>query len=306
MIDDAEIDDLMRRYNTWGMWGAEDQKGTLNLLTPQRGQVAAALIAAGRSVPLGRPMEFKTGPHNSRPVTHFMTELHNDDPTRARGTASDWFGIGCHGFAITHLDALCHQSWRGKMYNDRPAAAVTARACAPVNGVDSLASGVFGRAVFLDIPAHRGVEWLEPGDAVRPDELDAALAAKSLSLDPGDILLVSTGRDARTATLGELEPLSQGNPGLSLAVTEWLFAHQPSVVVTDVQCDAMIPADLPHPMPLHVTCLVGMGIHLIDNASFSSLIAACDDAGRWEFAVSVTVPHLLRATGAMVNPVALF
>jgi kynurenine formamidase len=306
VIADTEVDALLRRCNNWGRWGDQDERGTLNLLTPPQRRAAAALISTGELVPLGRAIEVKAAPHSPRPTMHLMTELHADSAPRARGTASDWFGIACHGFATTHLDALCHQSWRGQMYNGRPATDVTARAGSLHGGVEPTTDGVLARGVLLDIPRLRGAAWLEPGEPIEPEELESGLDQIGLTLGAGDVLVVSTGRDARAAANGELEPIREGNPGLSPAAGEWLSGHDPALVVTDVQCDVMTPGVLPHPMPLHVACLVGLGIHLVDNAQLDRLSAACAAADRWYFTFMLTVPRLPRATGAPVNPVAVF
>jgi hypothetical protein len=192
------------------------------------------------------------------------------------------------------------------MYNGRPATAVTARAGSPFSGVDAVAEGVLARGILLDIPKLRGVSWLEPGDAIEPDELEHALESTGLTFEAGDVLIVSTGRDARKAAKGEVEPIHDGNPGLSPDVAAWLSRHDPALLVTDVQCDVMTSEDQPHPMPLHVICLVGLGVHLIDNAQLDSLVKTCNEYGRWDFAFMLTVPRLPRATGAAVNPIAIF
>jgi hypothetical protein len=172
--------------------------------------------------------------------------------------------------------------------------------------VDLVKEGVFARGVLLDIPRLRGVRWLEPGEAIEPDELDNALCSAGLEVEEGDVIVVSTGRDARVAACGEVEPVTEGNPGLSPTVSTWLSDLNPALLVTDVQCDVMVKGELPHPMPLHVICLVGLGVHLIDNARLDSLVGACTESRRWDFAFMLTVPRLPRATGAPVNPVAIF
>jgi hypothetical protein len=306
MIEDAAVDSLLRDNNNWGRWGDDDDHGTLNLLTEERCRQAATLVAGGERTSLGRVLEVNPTAHNPRPVVHMMTELHADSTPRARGTASDWFGMGCHGFATTHLDAFCHQSWRGQMYNGNPTNFVTARAGTRFGGVDAAAEGVFARGVFLDVPRLRQVDWLEPGDQIEPGELDDCLQAAKLTLRSGDVVIVSTGRDARAVDHGELDPIRDGNPGLSSTVAGWLAKRQPALLVTDVQCDTMIAGDLPHPMPLHVICLVGLGIHIVDNARLDQLATACLQRGRAEFAFTMTVPRLPRATGAPVNPLVLW
>ena len=74
--------------------------------------------------------------------------------------------------ANSHIDALCHVFVDGQMYNGFPASDVTSVG-ARRNSIEAAFDGIVGRGVLLDIPRLRGVEWLEPGDAIAPDELDA-------------------------------------------------------------------------------------------------------------------------------------
>ncbi len=85
----------------------------------------------------------------------------------------DYVGSDFHNDGHTHIDALCHVAYRGTMYNGRPEDAVTAQG-APVNAIDVLQDGLVGRGVLLDIPRVRGVSWLEPGEHVFIEDLEAA------------------------------------------------------------------------------------------------------------------------------------
>ena len=93
-------------------------------------------------------------------------------PTPPPYTA-DYLGINTHGYANTHLDALCHLIWEGKMYNGFAATEVGSTGALKL-AVDVARNGVIGRGVLLDIPRLRNVAWLEPGEHIYPDELDAA------------------------------------------------------------------------------------------------------------------------------------
>ena len=133
------------------------------------------------------------------------------------------------------------------------------------NSIEAAFGGIVGRGVLLDIPRLRGVEWLEPGDAISPDELDAACAAQHVATEPGDILLVSTGRDARRAQHGPWDPNQVGLAGLDPECVVWLRAHDPAVLGADGVSDPLPPNPHEWPMPIHQCTLVGMGVHLLDN-----------------------------------------
>ena len=92
----------------------------------------------------------------------------------------------------TQWDSLAHVYYDGKMYNDRDMRLVTSRGAAK-NGIEAARHGVVGRGVLLDFPRHLGVEWLEDGHAIRPEDLDACAEAQGVAIESGDILLVRTG-----------------------------------------------------------------------------------------------------------------
>lgn len=179
-----EVKGLYDKISNWGRWGAEDERGALNFITAEKRARAAKLAQSGEIVSLALPLSTKTTPDNPQPVQHMM--LHAGPP----GVASlDYFGMAPHGMAFTHLDALCHVFWQGRMYNgfsDREVGRFGARKCA----IDVTRDGVMGRGVLLDIPKAKKIEWLDPGDAIFPEDLDAAEKLGKVRLEEGDILLL--------------------------------------------------------------------------------------------------------------------
>src|ERR1700722_4494812 len=106
---------------------------------------------------------------------------------------ANYFAFAPHGFATSHLDALCHIFHEGRLYNGYPSEAVTAHGATQL-GIHHLRSGIVTRGVLLDLPALRGTDALAPGDPIFPDELEAAEAKAGLRVGQGDVLLVRTGR----------------------------------------------------------------------------------------------------------------
>jgi kynurenine formamidase len=190
------------------------------------------------------------------------------------------------------------------MYNGFPATDVTSLG-AKRNSIAAAFGGIAGRGVLLDIPRLRGVEWLEPGDAISPDELDAACSAQQVAVEPGDILIIGTGRDARRDRHGPWNPNRVGLAGLDPECIPWLHDHDPAVLGSDGVSD-VLPAN-PHawPIPIHQCLLVGMGVHLLDNLQLGRLAAACAGAQRWEFLFVVLPLQIGGGTGSPVNPVAV-
>jgi kynurenine formamidase len=161
--------------------------------------------------------------------------------------------------------------------------------------------------VLLDVPRLRGVPWLEPAEAILPDELERCEAAQDVRVGEGDILLVSTGRDARRAEHGPWDPNTVGVAGLDPRCIPWLDARSIAVLGCDGVSDPLPAAKIPKwPLPIHQCCLVGMGVHLLDNLALADLARACAERNRWEFLFTVAPLRIRGGTGSPVNPIALF
>ena len=166
--------------------------------------------------------------------------------------------------------------------------------------------GIVGRGVLLDIPRLRGVAWLEPRERILPDELERAEAAAGLRVGEGDLLFVATGRDARRAARGPWSPNVEGLAGLDARCVPWLHERRISVLGGDGVSDGLPgAATLGWPLPLHQCCLVGMGVHLLDNLALAELAAACAERKRWEFLLTVAPLRVAGGTGSPVNPIAI-
>jgi kynurenine formamidase len=155
--------------------------------------------------------------------------------------------------------------------------------------------------VLLDIPRVRGVDWLEPGAVVTPDELDAT----GVTIEQGDIVLVHIGRDRRRDALGPWNTYVDGLAGLDPECARWLHDRDPSVLGSDGVSDVNPGPGGEWPIPIHMCALAGMGIHLLDNLRLDRLADACAERGRWEFLFVVAPLQIDGATGSPVNPIAI-
>ena len=109
---DRYLDDLLPRLSNWGRWGQADQRGTLNYITAATIRSARELVTDGRTVSLARPVKL-AGNDGIRRAEYEM--MKDESGTR------DYLGAVWHGFAQTHLDALCHAfTSSGEMYNAIP------------------------------------------------------------------------------------------------------------------------------------------------------------------------------------------
>src|SRR5271155_5039397 len=150
----ADVLAFHQTLSNWGRWGEDDQMGALNLITPQVTAAAAAAVRSGRSVSCARALDTVSSADNPSPVAHHMTG------TATEGMGADYFALSPHGFATSHIDALCHIFHEGRLYNGYPAESVTAHGATKL-GIHRLRDGIVTRGVLLDIPALRGVEALD-------------------------------------------------------------------------------------------------------------------------------------------------
>ncbi len=304
-LSPSDVKGLFEKLSNWGRWGKDDQRGALNFITNQKRAAAARLVQTGESVSMALPLATIPAADNPAPVTHLMVQTGVDAHEQALPYSGDYFAIAPHGMANTHIDALCHVFWQRKMYNGFDASEVGshgAKKCA----IDVTRAGIVSRGVLLDIPRLRKIEWMEPGERILPEDLDAAEKAQNVHVEEGDVLLVRTGRAAMRKAKGGWDPMRVGLPGLDAACLPWLHERRIAVLGCDAVSDVVPSGYDGVALPVHVGTLVAMGIHLIDNADLDAVSSASAGLGRNEFMFSMAPLILERGTASPVNPLAIF
>src|SRR5262249_58741943 len=200
---------LMAEGANWGSWGKDDKLGAVNLITEAKRKQAAALVKEGFSVSLARDTEKEKAVDNPSPYEHTMILSGVDN--RAQFSI-DAFRISFHGYQHTHLDALCHIFWNGKMYNGFSQEEVTQKGAGKL-AIQNLKQGIFTRGVLMDIAQLKGVKYLEPGTPIYPADLEAWEKKAGLKLTAGDAVFIHTGRWARRAEKGAWD-VSTNSAGL--------------------------------------------------------------------------------------------
>ena len=306
----AEFDAIFESVKNWGRWGPDDQLGTLNLITPDKVVAAAALVRSGRRVSMAIPINKVAGPDNPNQAQHFMTQAHDFDIGSSGLTfALDYLGMAFHGDCHTHVDALNHIAYRGQVYNGRPAnEVVTSKGCSSLD-IANLADGVVGRGVLLDVPRFRGVQWLEPGEAVTRAELEAVERAQGVHLGEGDIFVFRTGHHARRLALGSWDngyPPGEGKPGLAVDTIPWMHERGIAAFLPDGDGET-VPSPVEGMLyPIHPLQIVAMGMCTSDSLQLEDLARACTEEGRFEFLVVGLPLRLPGGTGSPWNPIAIF
>jgi len=309
-VSEARMREIFESVKNWGRWGKDDERGALNLITPEKRRAAAALVRTGEVVSLSRELPVQPTAENPNPALHMMVVGGDSCGPESHGvpgleTTMDFVGVSFHGMAVSHIDALCHVAVNGQMYNGFPITDVRSTG-ALHNSILAAKDGIVSRGVLLDIPRLRGVPWLELGDTIAPEELVAAERAQNVRVERGDILLVATGRDARKAKHGPWSAQHDGVAGLHAECVPWLRERDIAVLGCDGISDALPGLGIPSwPIPVHQCTLVAMGVHLLDNLRLDTLMAACAREQRWEFQLTVAPLRVERGTGSPVNPVAV-
>jgi kynurenine formamidase len=293
---ESEVMSYFESCSNWGRWGEDDSAGTINLITEEKRREAAATVRTGRAVSLAFPLNTVGGPGNWNPAQHFMRI--------GADFSVDYIGLLFHGYATTHIDALCHIFWQGKMWNGRPTSDVTSIG-ARSGAVDAWSSGITTRGVLIDIPRFRGLPFVTTAEPVRGWEIEAAAEKQNVELRPGDAVLVHSGRAAYLAANPQAAPGSPPSPGLHVDCIPVLKQHDIALLGWDM-LDAT-PSGYPGlNLPVHVLAIVYMGLPLLDNARLEPLAEACSQENRWEFMLNVAPLNVRGGTGSPVNPIAIF
>jgi kynurenine formamidase len=299
---------LFQTVCNWERWGANDEKGTINYITPELVRRASSLVRSGRSVSMAVPINKVAGPDNPHPATHYMVrnyDIHSDlgEPQ----FCTDYMASEFHGDCHTHIDALCHIAYGGKLYNGKPASAVTSQG-PTILDITAYAEGIVGRGVLLDIPRLRGVKWLEPGEAVTTAELEAAEKAQDVRLSEGDIFVFRTGHHRRRLELGPWNNGYDGEGKAGLHAETMLMLHQRKVAAFFPDGDGeTVPSNVEGvAYPIHALQIAAMGMACADSLQFEELVRVCEEEKRWEFMVVAAPLRLPRGTGSLFNPIAIF
>lgn len=300
-MDQADIDRLVKELSNWGRWGADDQLGALNLITPQKRLEAVALVKRGVSVSLARNVETKEAADNPSPFKHVMLRSGSD----GGDWATDQYAVNYHGLAHTHMDSLCHLFYKDKMYNGFTREQVTA------TGADKLSilnakQGIMTRGILIDIPRLRGKSFLEPGDAIYPEELDEWETETGTKVRPGDVVFIRTGRWARRKALGPWDAQKDGLAGLHASCAKWLKQRDVAMLGSDAASDVMPSRVTGVAQPVHILTLHAMGMHIFDNCDLEAVAASSAEYKQWEFLLTASPIPVEGGTGSPLNPIATY
>jgi len=268
-LDARTVAEWGRRYSNWKRFGVGDELGTLNFLTRERVLAAASLVRSGLVVSCALPFD-----------------------AQQDGAGARW-------------EALARVVREGRTYNDRDPAEVPA-AGARAAAIDRFADGVVGRGVLLDLARFAGRSWLEDGAKILPADLDACAERFGVTIDPGDIVLVRTGRLTRCFSEGWAGYADGPAPGLSLRSARWLHERQIAALATDTAHVEVQPAETPDcAFPLHQVAVRDTGLRLGNTFHLDRLAEACAADGRYAFLFAAPPLPSARMFEQPINPLAI-
>jgi kynurenine formamidase len=279
-------------------WGSADQRGSANHMKPETVLRAARLITRGEVFELGRVLSEAMPMPPVRRFELFTKRTRNDPGTNRRGSNEELV-VSEIGQVGTQFDTFSHQTIGASLYNCIPLDEAVSRTGFTKLGVEQVGA-LMTRGVLLDIAALKGVPMLADTYQITPQDLQAALAAQKLTLQPGDAVLIHTGWGALWTT--DAARYQQSSPGLGTAAAEWLATQDPMLVGADNSAVEITPNPDPQLAgPVHQILLVVHGIHLLENLRLDELAAR----RAWEFALVVEPLKIQGGTGSTVAPVAI-
>jgi kynurenine formamidase len=299
--------ELAARVSNAGRWGADDERGTLNLIDAAAVRRGVAAARDGRVFSLAIPFD-EHGPQtgalpgreNPRRTMLAVNTPYTGDPSDFC-TSDDALTMGVQ--AATHWDALAHVSYDRRLYNGIDAGVVDAA------GAHRLGIETFGpivtRGLVADVARLHGVDHFDDGYPIGGDDLDAALAARGVTAEPGDVLLVRTGQ-MHFLRQGDPDRFAHPTPGLATTAVEWLHDHDVAAVATDTLVFEVWPAEDPAVLlPVHMLDLVDMGMPQGQLWALDELAADCAADGRLDVLLCATPLPLTGAVGGPVAPTAV-
>jgi kynurenine formamidase len=297
----ADVDKWMKELSNWGRWGKDDQTGALHLITPAKRKAAAALVTEGVSVSLARLTEMDKAVDNGSP---FRLEM-NWTGTNTPGQFSlDTYHVLYHGYAHTHMDALCHMFCQGMMFNGYSQKEVTDKGASQL-AIQNDRNGIFTRGILFDIPRLKGVPYLEPKTPIYPEDLEAWEKEAGVRVEPGDVVFIRTGRWARRDAKGPWNVATE-SAGLHASCAKWLRGRDIAMLGSDAASDVM-PSLVPGvEQPIHQLMLISMGVALFDNCDLEAVATEAAKQRRWSFLLTASPIPVKGGTGSPLNPIGTF
>jgi hypothetical protein len=307
LVTPQRITQWESELSNWGRWGPDDQRGTLNLITPSKTRAAAELVADGVSVSLAHFVteEEAIDSQTFGPTRHWMTRV--DPNTGEVLFALDAMSFSLHDGQLSHMDALCHyrteRDGEQVIFNGYPQN-LDEDGCKDL-AIDRMGPGYVTRGILVDMPLLRGVDWLEPSTPLYVSDLEDWENFADVTVGSGDVLLVRTGRWAKREQEGPWD-YAGGGAGLHASVLPWLKDRGVALLVGDAVNDVQPSGVEGLRRPVHQMTQVFIGLPLVDNGYLEDVAREAAQRQRWEFMVSWQITKVPGGTASPFNALATF
>ena len=279
-------------------WGAGDERGSGNHMKPETVLRAARLIKTGEVFELGRVLT-ESMPLSAGRRFEIITKRTRNDPGTNHRASNEELVVAEIGQVGTQFDTFSHQMIGTTMCNCFNLDVVASRTGFTKLGVQQVGALVT-RGVLIDVAALKRLPMLGEAYEITPQDLQQALAAQKVTLQPGDAVLIHTGWG--TLWGKDNARYQRTSPGIGTAAAEWLAKQDPMLVGSDNGAVEVSPNPDPQLAgPVHQIMLVVNGIHLLENLRLDDLAAR----GVHEFALVVEPLKIQGGTGSSVAPIAI-
>jgi kynurenine formamidase len=289
-------------------WGPNDELGTLNTITEEKVRASFELVKKGKVYGLAHliynEMPTRTALHG--PFSFFTSQRVYDHRPPMREPTTNKFGAALCRLELvdhlgTHLDSLNHIATDNKFYNGVDAFQVTTPRGTLKLGIESVPP-IVTRGVMVDAASLHGVDILEKGHSVSPEEVEKVLREKGRTLERGDALFVYTGVSKLWMEPSEYNEYFEAAPGIGYDLAKWMDKKDVSVSGADTPNTEVVPFELKGTrLPVHQYLITKCGIRLIDNMKLDEM--ARDGVVEFLFVCS-SLP-VKGATGSPVAPIAI-
>lgn len=303
----TDLADLAARVSTWGKWGADDRRGTLNYLDDAARARGLAAARIGRVFSLALPFgengpQMNNIPGRNNPVIERSMVSMTWTGSGGAAWSDDHLDMGIQ--ACTHWDTLAHCGYDGVLYNNVPSSVISETAGAETLNISDVGT-VVSRGVLLDVPRALGMERLPGAYEISGGELDLALARTGLTLVPGDVLLVRTGQLA-VLKGGDRDGYSMVTPGIATTAIEWLVAQQCAAVAIDtLPFEPIDHATSDFTFPVQMILIRDVGMLLGELWDLDAFAEDCDQDGVYECLLVANPLPIVNGIGGPLAPVAI-
>ena len=262
-------------------WGPADEIGTLNMMTDASRAAVLGRIAGGRSYDLsveffnGMPSWHSLGdPRFQFWLTHTPRGTAVDDPAKVgpeQNAKVSYTGdaISMYTHTGTHIDALNHFGLNGRVWNGFEADEHLGDQGWKKAGVEKYPP-IIARGVLIDVAGYKGVSTLPDSYSITPDDLRGALARQKTSVQPGDVVLLRTGR---MAAWPNDDKYILNQPGLGLPGAKWLVEERGAMVIggDNLSLEHFPVHGKESWVPVHTYLLAQRGVPIIEVAFLDEL-----------------------------------